>query len=220
MGLGGKRGAGGDMVLESRHLIGIFLLMVVISGVVFTLGYILGRSQYYTQVRVAASGTQALAQPEPAPAKSMGTSPAAQPPAPTGLPAPSDLDFYHAVEPDKADQLQKRVKSVAVASKPSSPAQPSSSPAGAKTIKTTKTLSTAPLVPHGAILFQVAALTREDDALALAEALQRKKFPAFVLTPGADHYYRVQVGPYADPQSAGIARRGLEQQGFKAIIKR
>ncbi len=220
MGLGGKRGAGGDMVLESRHLIGIFLLMVVISGVVFTLGYVLGRSQYYTQVRVAASGTQALAQPEPAPAKSTRASAAAQPPAPTGLPAPSDLDFYHAVEPAKADQLQKRVKSVAVASKPSSPAQPSSSPAAAKTIKTTKTLSTAPLVPHGAILFQVAALTREDDALALAEALQRKKFPAFVLTPGADHYYRVQVGPYADPQSAGIARHGLEQQGFKAITKR
>jgi cell division septation protein DedD len=66
----------------------------------------------------------------------------------------------------------------------------------------------------------VAALTKEGDALALAEALQQKKFPAFVLTPSADHYYRVQVGPYADVQSANMVKRGLENEGFKAIVKR
>jgi hypothetical protein len=37
---------GGDFVLESRHLVGLFMLLVVIFGVVFTLGYLLGRSQY------------------------------------------------------------------------------------------------------------------------------------------------------------------------------
>lgn len=216
MGLGSKRGGGGgDMVLESRHLIGIFLLMVVISGVVFTLGYVLGRSQYYTQVRAAASGNKALAHPEPAPAKTATPSVASPPVVPTGLPAPSDLDFYRAVEPRKTAELPKLAKPVAV-SKPRTPAQPSSPPTAAKT----KTLLNAPLISRGAILLQVAALTREDDALALAEALQRKKFPAFVLTPGADHYYRVQVGPYADAQSATMARRGLEQEGFKTILKR
>jgi len=204
------------MVLESRHLIGIFLLMVVISGVVFTLGYVLGRSQYYAQVRVAASGTKTLAQPEPAPTKSAAPPTVSPPVVPTDLPAPSDLDFYRAVEPNKTGQLAKPAKSVAAASKPSTSAQPSSPPSATKR----KALLNAPLIPRGAILLQVAALTREDDALALAEALQRKKFPAFVLTPGADHYYRVQVGPYADAQSAGIARRGLEKEGFKTILRR
>ncbi len=205
------------MVLESRHLIGIFLLTVVISGIVFTLGYVLGRSQYYTQVRAAASGTQALARPEPqpAPTKSSGPSGSSQPPAPTGLPAPSDWDFYRSAEPKKTDRLQKPVKTAAT-SKPAAATPSSSHPATAKT----KTLLNAPLVPRGAILLQVAALTREEDALTLAEALQRKKFPAFVLTPGADHYYRVQVGPYADAQSAAIARRGLEREGFNAIVRR
>ena len=47
-----KKG-GGDFVLESRHLVGLFLLLVVIFGVVFTLGYLLGRSQYDTQLRAA-----------------------------------------------------------------------------------------------------------------------------------------------------------------------
>jgi hypothetical protein len=32
-----KKG-GGDFVLESRHLVGLFMLLVVIFGVVFTLG--------------------------------------------------------------------------------------------------------------------------------------------------------------------------------------
>ena len=81
-------------------------------------------------------------------------------------------------------------------------------------------LLNAPFVPKGAIILQVAALTKEGEALALAEALQKKKFPAFVLTPRADQYYRVQVGPYADVQSANGARRGLENEGFKAIVRR
>ena len=33
--------------------------------------------------------------------------------------------------------------------------------------------------------------------MALAQALQQKKFPAYVITPSADKHDRVQVGPYA-----------------------
>ncbi len=77
-----------------------------------------------------------------------------------------------------------------------------------------------PPIPAGATVLQVAALVHEADALAMAEALQQKKFPAFVLTPGDDHFYRVQVGPYADAKSANAARQGLEKQGFKSIIRR
>jgi septal ring-binding cell division protein DamX len=214
----GKRG-GGDMVLESRHLIGIFLLMVVISGVVFTLGYVMGRSQYYTQVRAAASSSADTSRrnAEPAPAK--GVAPASQPsknPSETSnVPPPSDWDFFRAAEPNKAAPLKPETKPGAPA-KTTVAAKPAAPPAPAQQ----KALMNAPLVPRGAILLQVAALIRQDDALALAEALQKKKYPAFVLTPGADHYYRVQVGPYADTQSATIARRGLENEGFKTIVKR
>src|SRR5205807_8125648 len=43
MAMGFKRS--GDLALESRHLVGLFLLMVVIFGVVCSLGYLLGRNQ-------------------------------------------------------------------------------------------------------------------------------------------------------------------------------
>lgn len=73
---------------------------------------------------------------------------------------------------------------------------------------------------RGSIVLQVSALTRESDALAMADILQQKRFPSFVVTPTSDALYRVQVGPYADMQSAEAAKRALDREGIKAIIKR
>src|SRR5215813_5373818 len=55
---GGKRGAG-ERVLESRHVIGLFLLMLLFSGVFFTLGYVMGRGQFDGQVRAATTSHSA-----------------------------------------------------------------------------------------------------------------------------------------------------------------
>src|SRR5580693_3942404 len=98
-----EKKSGGDFVLESRHLVGLFMLLVVIFGVVFTLGYLLGRSQYDTGLRAAVS--------KPAEADSPASPPVAKskdksvksakldndnpPPQQTG----SDWDFYHSAEP-------------------------------------------------------------------------------------------------------------------------
>src|SRR6185437_5730276 len=77
-----------------------------------------------------------------------------------------------------------------------------------------------PRMLKNAIVLQVAALRHQGDALALADAIQQKHFPSFVLTPATDAYYRVQVGPYSSQAAAEKARRELDHQGFKSIIKR
>ena len=69
-------------------------------------------------------------------------------------------------------------------------------------------------------MLQVAALRHESDALAMADALQQKNFPSFVVTPTTDNFYRVQVGPYTDQRAADSARAALDHAGFKAILKR
>jgi DedD protein len=217
-----EKKSGGDFILESRHLVGLFLLLVVIFGVVFTLGYLMGRSQYDSRVRAAVglpSGTDAPAAPAAAPpvAKSKTTPPADDSQVPKKN---SDWDFYHSADPQAAaDHLQPVPKAV-VPSPP--PTAPKSVPAPAKIAKPVKPSAdtSGPLIPKGTIMLQVAAVMHQEDALALAQALQQKKFPAFVLTPGADKLYRVQVGPYADNQSAAAARQQLEAKGFKSIIKR
>ena len=208
----------GDFVLESRHLVGLFLLLCVIFGVVFTLGYLLGRSQYDVNLRAVVGsplGASAQAAPKPAPTKSVADIQNAQPQQKT-----PDWDFFHAAEPQSSeDQLQPTTKTQPAIARPV--ASPKPQAASAKGVKSASSSdATAPLIPRGSIMLQVAAVMRQDDALGLAQALQQKRFPAFVIPPGADKYYRVQVGPYPDNQSAANARHDLEVNGFKTLTKR
>lgn len=203
--------------MGSRHLLGVFVGVVVLCGVFFTLGYVMGRSQYDSSVRAA------LGNPRGKPVTEGASKP--QPAAPPDVPKPSEWVFPRAAEPKAADGAVKPAELKPAAppaiSQTASSAPPSAAKGGAAGKKAgPKALWKTPLFPRGAIVLQVAALARDTDALALAEALQGKEYPAFVLTPSTDNLYRVQVGPYADAQSAEIAKRSLEREGFKAITKR
>ena len=220
MASGGKRGGAGERVLESRHVIGLFMLMLLFSGVFFTLGYVMGRNEYGSPVRASTDffkKPQISVPPKTDVSSKRTNTPApATPPTDTAAPPNSDWEFYHAGDNSKTEDHLKPVtsaparKSAPMLVRTTAPPRTSGS--------SSKTLS-APLIPAGAYTLQVAALTKEADALELATRLQKRKFPAFVLSPQGDKYYRVQVGPYADPKAADSARKGLEGAGFKAIVK-
>src|ERR1700689_3815684 len=55
--LNSGKSSSGDVVLESRHLIGLFMFMSVIFVRVFVLGYELGRNQYTQQVHASTPAT-------------------------------------------------------------------------------------------------------------------------------------------------------------------
>jgi cell division septation protein DedD len=78
----------------------------------------------------------------------------------------------------------------------------------------------ASLIPTGSTLLQVAASTRESDALTIADSLRQKGFAVLVLEPTADKFYRVEVGPYTDAQSAHLAKLALNHEGFQVIVRR
>jgi DedD protein len=210
-----RRGRGGDRVLESRHLIGLFVGVVLLCAVFFTLGYVMGRSQYSAAVQAAYAPGRAVV---PA-ADRQRVAPREVMPAPAG-----DWDFY---ANKNNNQLEKPALTPRVAS-PQVPALAMNTPA-AKPLVAEPRSSRAPAQPArsgsprmlGAnLILQVAAVTRQSDALAMADALQRKKFPSFVLPPSIDNFYRVQVGPYPDQPAADHAKSALDAAGFKAIIKR
>jgi cell division septation protein DedD len=214
---GKKRGAG-ERVLESRHVIGLFLLMLVFSAVFFTLGYVMGRNQYDGQVRAA--NTQhdvvdnVVKKPDAGSKRATNT-------AVTNAPAPeesnpnSDWEFYSADKQKETGDHLKPVSPVTIS--PSA----KSAPQNNGNSKTVATVFEAPKPPQpGGYTLQVMAVRRESDALDLAKRLQKNKFPAFVLTPQGSKYYRVQVGPYSDKKSAEAAKKGLEGAGFRAIVKR
>lgn len=73
-----EKGSHHEVVLESRHLLGVFFLAVVLAAFFFSMGYFLGRSQ-------AAADRAAAPQP-------------AEPAKDSGGPPPTDLTFYERVE--------------------------------------------------------------------------------------------------------------------------
>jgi cell division septation protein DedD len=219
---GKKRGAG-DRVLESRHVIGLFLLMLVFSAIFFTLGYVMGHSQYDGQVRAASTQhdvPDAVVKKSDSGVKhatTNGSAPTANTPVPEESNPNSDWEFYST---DKQKESGDHLK----------PAPSASVSASAKTApqnqnngnsKPAPGVVEAPRPPQsGGYTLQVMAVRRESDALDLAKRLQKNKFPAFILTPQGTKYYRVQVGPYSDRKSADAAKKGLEGAGFRAIVKR
>jgi len=219
----GRRG-GGDRVLESRHLVVFFLGVVLLCGVFFTLGYVMGHNQYGGPVHAEA--------PERTVAPSHAT---AKPEKPDGVPASAnpannEWDFYSKNNNNALEPPPPAAKPAPPAPAPShaanvSVAKPAAAPPVSAPATSAKTVPTAarfqpPHMLKGSVVLQIAALTHESDALAMADALQQRRFPSFVVTPSTDNFYRVQVGPYSDQKAAESARAALEHAGFKAIIKR
>src|SRR6202158_615933 len=213
-----KRGNSGDRVLESKHVIGLFLLMLLFSGVFFSLGYVMGRNQLEAQVRAASNLHASPSDGVPPEVAPRHTTKKNTPDTSSGSPNNSDSTpassngwgFYENTKSTKGAEPLHPVSQVS-APKPLNVKQP--------TAAKTKAPMSAPIIVKGSYVLQVAALTKENDALALANTLQKKGFPAMVLSPQANKFYRVQVGPYADPKAADIAKKGLEDTGFKAIVK-
>jgi DedD protein len=217
MASGGKRGAG-ERVLESRHVIGLFLLMLLFSGIFFTLGYVMGRNQYDGQVRAATaphSEADAVAANQAGSgSKRLSNAQAA----PDAVIPSSDWEFYSSDKPKVKDDHLRPAPPVAASSTPK-PAQQNNGNGKVATPASDAPRATQYSNASSGYILQVTALRRESDALDLAKRLQRKKFPAFVLSPQGNKYYRVQVGPYADKKSAEAAKKGLEGAGFRAIVK-
>jgi len=208
---GGKRG--GERVLESRHLVGLFLGVVLLCGVFFTLGYVMGHNPYGGPVHAADALARSVASVRTPPK----TAERDAPPAPA--PGNNEWDFYSKNSDNRLQPAAPPASSTTPAPPVSHPkAGPAAPTADAHTVPTAARFQ-APRLVKGAIVLQVAALRHESDALAMADALQQKNFPSFVVTPTTDSFYRVQVGPYSDERAADSARVALDHAGFKAIIK-
>jgi hypothetical protein len=220
MASGGKRASAGERVLEGRHVIGLFMLVLLFSGLFFTLGYVMGRDG---QVRASTNlrgfpERDVLPKPEVTP-KPSNRKPVAEPQTDTAAPPNSDWEFYHAGDSNKTDDRLKPVAAPSTNPSATSAVGKNIGPAKQQPSPISKSMGAPPLNSAGGTSLQVAALTKESDAMALANTLRKKNFPTFVQSPQGDKYYHVLVGPYADQKAVDNARKGLEVAGFKAIVK-
>jgi len=76
-------------------------------------------------------------------------------------------------------------------------------------------------IPAGGYFVQVAAVSKQDDAAALVDALKKKQYPAFVAANSStDKLFRVQVGPFGDIKEAEAMRMRLINDGYNPILKK
>ncbi len=67
---------------------------------------------------------------------------------------------------------------------------------------------------------QVAAVSKQEDAEALVDALKKKQYPASASTSSTDKFFHVQVGPFPDLKEAEAMRARLISDGYNPILKK
>jgi cell division septation protein DedD len=192
-----------EITLGTGKLLGLFFFLVGICALFFALGYSLGRK---SEPSIANASTAAVPQPAPAASKA-SSSPAAGPP----------MTFYRSVEQKDANAEL----TPATEAKPETTSQPANaSPTPTQTPPANPGDSTTTL-PTGGYFVQVAAVSKQEDADALVDALKKKDYPAFVAAQSVnDKFFRVQVGPYSDVKDAEAMRTRLIGDGYSPILKK
>jgi cell division septation protein DedD len=191
-----------EITLGTGKLLLLFFGLVAVCAVFFAFGYNLGRS--------SATPVMAERTPPAVDAAKQGNKSGA-----ASATKASDMTFYKAVAQNEANpQLTPAQAPAAAASTPSDP--PAAQPA-----TTTNNPDATTLPSANSYYVQVAAVSKQEDADALVEALKKKQYPAFTASGStSDKLFHVQIGPYGDIKDAEIMRAKLISDGYNPILKK
>jgi cell division septation protein DedD len=188
-----------EITLGTGKMLALFFGLVALCALFFGIGFSLGKSSAKSGSD-AVTGTAAPGAVRPTAVKSNNPRP------------PSDLTFYKAVgQKDPDAQL-----TASSADAPSSAsAAPKSAPADSNAPPDLTAVS-----PQSAYYVQVAAVSKQEDAGALVDALKKKQYAAFAANTPGDKLFHVQVGPFSDIKDAELARGKLVSDGYNPILKK
>ena len=202
-----------EITLGTGRMLAIFFTFVLVCAFFFSIGFSLGR-------RTTIAGSLGFAHAGN-PATIVRPS-AAKNDTPQPTPQSGDFSFYKAVGEKNADaalapQDSKTQPATATTSTLTAATTPSS--AEAPTKAATDAATAAP--SSAGYYVQVAAVSRQEDAESLVEALKKKQYPAFTANnPTADKFFHVQVGPYTEMKDAEAMRARLIGDGYNPIVKK
>lgn len=214
--------AGNEFVLDNRKLIVAFLLLVLVCGAFFVIGFMEGKRQAI-QTRVE----NMPATPPPATAevakgldsKGPGSLPESKPI--TDRSVRAQLDWYKNVQGGERETKKPvdAVREVKSAAPPAtkSPAQPAGQAA-----KSVPGPATGSMVPAANISYtvQVGAFKQRRQAESVMAALKAKSYECVLEVPkAADQLYRVKVGKFTSRAEAKAMQLRLKQDGFDSMVK-
>ena len=189
-----------ELILANRQLLSVFFIVVVLLGVFFTMGYIVGRNSGPAAVDVAT-----VRKPESKPIV-VDSSAAQDTPAPTSAPAPTSTQPQREAETPKSEPKREE------------PA-PKKEPPAKKEKEKPVPVSAPPA--SGQTYLQLVA-TAKAEADVMVDVLHQKQFKAIAVEiPEKPGLFRVLVGPLAN-DSLNKTKSDLTSSGFpgdKAIRK-
>jgi len=204
-----------ELVLGNRQLLSAFFIIVILFGVFFTMGYVVGRN----------SAPAAAASPMPVPVASSqrpdaASSPPAQsapPPAqtaPTESPASAPAQETKPAKPPAPVEVKsatpRKVETRVEVSTP--PPRESARPASAS--------GAVAVTPGPGNMYLQVVATAQPQAGVVVDTLKQKGFPALLAQGPNATLFRVMVGPFADASALGKAKAGLESAGFKPLVRK
>jgi DedD protein len=179
----------------------VFTGIVVLCSIFFILGTLVGRAQ---GLKIASNAASA-----PASKTDAKTAPNEEKP---------DFTFYDSVKKEQPATLQPAL--------PPADVPPAQDPPAKADPKTDPKADPAPEVRSkldNLVNYQISAVRKQAEAEKLLSQLKKKGFRAFILAPSAgdrNPFFRVQVGPFADPGEAQNVKKKLESAGYKPILKK
>jgi DedD protein len=240
-----------EITLGAGKMLGLFFMLAAICGIFFAVGYSLGKTSAREQglsdrtaeerpangAGQASTGTGSAATARNSEIAPTANSDEAEAKGP-------DLTFYKAVKQSGQDaNADLQTPQPAEAPHPNSgpsQANPASAlksggdtssrleptagsvPANSEAISPLSAQAATPPAGRGTYLVQIAAVSHEEDAAALAGALRKKSFAAAVVNnpAGKDRLFHVVLGPYATLQDAEAMKLKLQSEGYNPIVKR
>jgi DedD protein len=191
-----------EITLGTGKLLVLFFGLVGICAVFFALGYSLGRKSEPT-IPVASAAVS------PATTGKISNAPGQQTPA---------MTFYKAVE--QKDATPELTPAPADA-KTDTAAAPAATPTTTTPTQAPTPADPTTTLPAAGYFVQVAAVSKQEDADALVDALKKKEYPAFVASNSvSDKLFHVQVGPFGDIKDAEAMRTKLVGDGYSPIVKK
>jgi DedD protein len=195
-----------EITLGTGKMLALFFGLVALCGLFFGLGFSLGRGS--TRSLASSDVPQTASGPElrPSAMKSGGAQNQNS----------GDMTFYKAVQNKDASASAPAAEAPKAESAKSDASKPADNDAAKSGPPDPMTATSGP-----GYFVQVAAVSKQEDAQALVDALQKKQYAAFTAgTTPSDKLFHVQVGPFSDLKDAEATKAKLVSDGYSPILKR
>ena len=194
-----------EITLSTGKLLGIFFALAIICGVFFTMGYLLGKSTSAggrTEIVATVPSGSTAGKPNAGnktPETTTQTCPPGSPNCASATNASSDTGSAGKA----ADQQTSSQTS-------GNKADQSAAQSGGTDVKNGA---------NSSFMVQVAAVSKQEDAEILVNALRKKQYPVFIANSAGDPLFHVQVGPFSEKKDAEAMRTRLSGDGYNEIVK-